>query len=82
MCLQAIINGQTPSPIDHPGLPEADPLWSFLQACWSRDPENRPTSNTVLQKVESKPSQLRIGDAKMTFFHPPTPPVLISWNVH
>lgn len=52
MCLQAIINGQTPSPIDHPGLPEADPLWSFLQACWSRDPENRPTSNTVLQKLE------------------------------
>ncbi|KAG9021573.1 hypothetical protein FS837_007167, partial [Tulasnella sp. UAMH 9824] len=55
LCTIAIIKGETPSPKDHPGLPEADPLWSFLEACWSIDPKDRPTSNTVLQKVEFKP---------------------------
>lgn len=33
ICMQAIITGQTPSPMGHPGLPEADPLWNILREC-------------------------------------------------
>lgn len=49
---EAVSSDQTPSPSDHPCFPEADPLWSLLRECWHVDHKNRPTSDTVLQKLE------------------------------
>ncbi|KIO16209.1 hypothetical protein M407DRAFT_86262 [Tulasnella calospora MUT 4182] len=50
--MQPISNGQAPNPTDHTRLPEADPLWSLIRGCWSRDPTDWATSDTILQKVE------------------------------
>ncbi|KIO18351.1 hypothetical protein M407DRAFT_45503, partial [Tulasnella calospora MUT 4182] len=38
LCLDKILR-----PADHPLLPERDPLRSLLKACWSADPEARPS---------------------------------------
>ncbi|KAG8940424.1 hypothetical protein FRC04_005251 [Tulasnella sp. 424] len=37
----AIHRRQTPTPSDHPGLPESDKLWDLLKACWNSEPRQR-----------------------------------------
>lgn len=48
----AICRGENPQPVDHPGLPENDPLWQFLRLCWSLVPENRPTADGVIAQLD------------------------------
>ncbi|KAG8923926.1 kinesin motor protein cin8, partial [Tulasnella sp. 417] len=52
-CL-AIFYNKTSAPADHPQLPADDPLWNLLGACWSGEPEGRPTMFEVLQKLEDE----------------------------
>lgn len=47
----AVIMGDIPQPEYHPRLPGSDPLWGLLRECWSKEPEERPIINIVLQKV-------------------------------
>lgn len=49
--LIAVSSGQMPDRKDHPQLPAEDPLWNLLEACWSLDPEARPTMAVVASKV-------------------------------
>ncbi|KAG8943615.1 hypothetical protein FRC04_002776 [Tulasnella sp. 424] len=48
----AICRGENSQPVDHPGLPENDPLWQFLRLCWSLVPENRPTADGVIAQLD------------------------------
>lgn len=50
--LIAVFTDRIPVPADHPQLPADDPLWGLLAACWSAEPEARPSMSTVLQKLE------------------------------
>ncbi|KAG9037108.1 hypothetical protein FS837_001502 [Tulasnella sp. UAMH 9824] len=52
--ITAILMNYKPARTDHSGLPTDDPLWDFLLACWSGDPEDRPAMLEVLQKLESE----------------------------
>ncbi|KAG8894907.1 hypothetical protein FRC01_012678, partial [Tulasnella sp. 417] len=45
----ATLMGERPRPTDHLLLPEADPLWCLINACWQEDPEARPPMELVLQ---------------------------------
>ncbi|KAG8893895.1 hypothetical protein FRC01_013282, partial [Tulasnella sp. 417] len=50
MALIAVSSGQVPARKDHPLLPATDPLWDLLEACWSFEPEDRPTMSVVVSK--------------------------------
>ncbi|KAG8915307.1 hypothetical protein FRC00_005833 [Tulasnella sp. 408] len=50
----AVLGHQIPAPALHHGLSNADPLWGLLRECWSPKPEERPTAEIVLQKLESE----------------------------
>ncbi|KAG9044912.1 hypothetical protein FS837_007338 [Tulasnella sp. UAMH 9824] len=41
----------TPSPSDHPELPESDPLWNLMNECWDGEPEDRPSASQVVYKI-------------------------------
>ena len=53
MILLAKSNGNTPNPLDHPNLPENDPLWALLRRCWSEEADHRPTMLEVLDEVSA-----------------------------
>ncbi|KIO25798.1 hypothetical protein M407DRAFT_206989 [Tulasnella calospora MUT 4182] len=54
MALIAVSSGQTPARKDHPRLPATDPLWNLLEACWSFQPEARPTMVEVVFKLKDE----------------------------
>ncbi|KAG8913436.1 hypothetical protein FRC01_004548 [Tulasnella sp. 417] len=47
----AIAMDITPSPSDHPELPESDPLWSLMNQCWDAEPSERPSASQVVYKM-------------------------------
>lgn len=47
----AINEGQTPMPADHPGLPDADPLWVLLRKCWDPVATKRPSIQRIIGDV-------------------------------
>ncbi|KAG8918328.1 hypothetical protein FRC01_001922 [Tulasnella sp. 417] len=51
--IAAVCTDQIPSPRDHLDLLADNPLWELLGACWSVDPTARPTTETVLRKLEN-----------------------------
>ncbi|KAG8986716.1 hypothetical protein FRB90_003824 [Tulasnella sp. 427] len=58
----AAAQGAPPDPIDHPDLPSDDSLWPLLKRMWARRPEERPTIDEVLKKLE-KEVEARTGTA-------------------
>lgn len=48
----AINEGQMPIPAEHPGLPEADPLWALLRRCWDPIPTRRPSIHRIIAELE------------------------------
>ncbi|KAG8898464.1 hypothetical protein FRC01_010901 [Tulasnella sp. 417] len=54
MALIAVSSGQMPTREDHPLLPATDPLWNLLEACWSSQPEARPTMSVVVSKLKDE----------------------------
>ncbi|KAG8899887.1 hypothetical protein FRC01_010336, partial [Tulasnella sp. 417] len=46
---RVVVEKQTPSPEDHPGL--EDPMWELLRRCWNREPSDRPKMIDVCRKL-------------------------------
>lgn len=51
MVILSITTDKMCMPHDHPGLPEKNPLWSFLRRCWSPNPDERPTASDIVDEV-------------------------------
>ncbi|KAG9048233.1 hypothetical protein FS837_000432 [Tulasnella sp. UAMH 9824] len=48
--LLRILKGEQPTPVEHPGLPRSDALWSLMRRCWDPNPGARPTMKEVAQE--------------------------------
>lgn len=49
--VSAIARGHTPDPKDHSKLPETDSLWVLMRECWSSEPDSRPSTSGLLNRV-------------------------------
>ncbi|KDQ06496.1 hypothetical protein BOTBODRAFT_60565 [Botryobasidium botryosum FD-172 SS1] len=48
-----IAQGERPSPKEHDSAVLRGELWSLLQSCWYKDPEERPNVDVVAKKMEA-----------------------------
>ncbi|KAG8899235.1 hypothetical protein FRC00_001719 [Tulasnella sp. 408] len=55
--LLAVMGGAVPTPPDHPGLPEADSLWSLMSNCWASGPSDRPSIDKVVNFLDRETSE-------------------------
>ncbi|KDQ09935.1 hypothetical protein BOTBODRAFT_507200 [Botryobasidium botryosum FD-172 SS1] len=51
--LLKIAQGERPNPKEHDPAVLRGELWSLLQSCWHKDPEERPNIDVVVKKMEA-----------------------------
>jgi len=53
--IQMVISGQRPKRVDHPMIEEyscKDELWALLEECWRNTPEERPSADSLVQRLK------------------------------
>ncbi|KAG8950371.1 hypothetical protein FRC04_007813, partial [Tulasnella sp. 424] len=50
----AIYQDETPTPVDHPELPESDRLWRLMEACWNPKPYQRPNMRALCDSLRTE----------------------------
>ncbi|KAG8969205.1 hypothetical protein FRC05_001169 [Tulasnella sp. 425] len=51
---EQVLQGATPQPSEHLGLPASDPIWGLLVRCWSLTPRARPKLDNIMDELEAE----------------------------